>query len=68
MIIVLTDSRRKRISEVLGNISVGWFAAGIIAPIFLRNKIISEFFISFLFGFFPFLLFLYLSLKYESEI
>jgi hypothetical protein len=34
----LSIGQLKRISEILGNISVAWFSAGVIAPLFARSK------------------------------
>jgi hypothetical protein len=66
MIVTLTESRRKRISEILGNISVGWFAGGVIAPAFIRDRLIGDYVVSFVFGFAAFLMFFGLSIYIED--
>lgn len=66
MIVALTESRRKRISEILGNISVGWFVGGVIAPTFIRNRLIGDSIVSFIFGFAAFLMFFGLSIYIED--
>lgn len=38
----LNLSQLNRASEVLGNISVAWFTAGVISPLFVRPKSIPE--------------------------
>jgi len=37
----------KRTSEVLGNIAVAWFSAGVISPLFARPKNIIQFIFTF---------------------
>lgn len=41
--IKLTKLQLVRISEVLGNISVAWFSAGVITPIFIHPKTVFDF-------------------------
>lgn len=38
----------ERTSEILGNVSVAWFSAGVITPLFFRPKNIVEFIALFL--------------------
>lgn len=38
----LNFAQKERLSEIIGNIAVGWFITGIISPFFLKEKIISE--------------------------
>lgn len=57
MKIKFSDKQEGRLSEILGNISVAWFTAGVISPIFitaitpqeLLNKVIIPIAISFIF-------------------
>lgn len=39
----LTKAQLIRISEVLGNISVAWFSAGVITPIFIHPQSVFDF-------------------------
>ncbi|MBI5122663.1 hypothetical protein HZA75_02270 [Candidatus Roizmanbacteria bacterium] len=40
----LNKPQLERTSEILGNVSVTWFSAGVITPLFIRPKNIIEFF------------------------
>lgn len=66
MIIALTENRRKRISEIFGNIGVAWFAGGVIAPAFIRDRLINDYIVSFVFGFAASIAFFGLSIYLED--
>lgn len=36
-----------RISEIFGNLSIAWFTAGIISPLFIRSQSFIDFFLNF---------------------
>lgn len=57
-----SSSQRDRISEIFGNISVAWFTAGVISPLFIHPANLFEFFIAFGISLFMFVVFLILSL------
>lgn len=40
----LSVGQRKVAAEIIGNIAVAWFTAGIISPFFIKPKILFEFF------------------------
>lgn len=46
----LSIGQRKVAAEIIGNIAVTWFAGGVISPIFVRTKTISEFAFSLILG------------------
>lgn len=38
----LSKDQRRRISEILGNISVAWFTTGVIVPLFIQRTNLLE--------------------------
>jgi len=46
----LNKSQLERTSEILGNITVAWFSAGVITPLFVRPKNLMEFIVLFSVG------------------
>ena len=40
----LSDEQLNRASEILGNIAVAWFSAGVISPLFVRTQNIDLYF------------------------
>jgi len=59
----LNRDQRKQIAEILGNISVAWFTAGIIAPFFIQQKDFVVLFINFMVGLFFSIVFVFGSLQ-----
>ncbi len=43
----LSKSQFSRISEVFGNISVAWFSAGVISPLFIPSQSVIDFIVRF---------------------
>lgn len=58
----LSTIQRERISEVFGNISVAWFSAGVISPIFFPPQTIFDFLYTFVVSLLLSVVFLVLSL------
>jgi hypothetical protein len=62
----LNRDQRKQIAEILGNISVAWFTAGIISQLFFEWKNVFKNLSIFLFSFIMFIAFFIASLKIIS--
>lgn len=43
----LTKEQSNRLSEVSGNITVAWFSAGVISPLFVRPRTAIDFLVGF---------------------
>ncbi len=39
----LSNKQRERLSEILGNIAVAWFTAGIVSPFFIHPESLVDF-------------------------
>lgn len=58
----LNKDQKRLTGEVFGNLSVGWFGAGIIIPAFTKQISLGENILSFFFGLGLFLIFYFLAL------
>lgn len=64
----LSAAQMDRTSEILGNISVTWFSAGVISPVFVKPKDVIEFISLFLLSLIMSGLFFVWSLSIAKEI
>lgn len=39
----LSNKQRDRLSEILGNIAVAWFTAGVVSPLFIHPNSVIDF-------------------------
>jgi len=61
-LVKLNKDQKKLTAEILGNVSVAWFASGVISPFFLRNLGAFDILRSFFLGLFLFLLFFFIAI------
>ncbi|KKP48258.1 MAG: hypothetical protein UR39_C0001G0053 [Candidatus Woesebacteria bacterium GW2011_GWA1_33_30] len=64
----LTADQYKTVSEILGNISVAWFTAGIVSPFFFENTDLTNLVLYLILGISMFIFFGIYSIYYAGKI
>lgn len=63
----LNKDQKKQLAEIFGNMSVAWFSLGVISPIFIKPKTLSEFFTNLGLGLIFSFVFIIISLQFLKK-